>query len=283
MVTPAAMVVIPTHDHASTLGLAVESALAQTVVDLDVVVIGDGAGDPTRAVMAEMCGRDRRVRFVDRPKGESRNEVARHEVVSAATAPVVTYLGDDDLLLPHHVETMIALLAEHDFAHPFPVLIDASGGLVALPTDLTDARCVAWHLQPRQNTISLTGAAHTAALYRRLPWGWRPAPHGRWSDHYMWEQILTLEGVRPITARRSTTIKPPNKIRAHMSTDARRVEMSAWASRMREPGFVAWWDARVADAVRRAAVDAYREKTELAAALAALDTQSTPGGADSET
>ncbi|MGE0461194.1 MAG: glycosyltransferase family 2 protein [Vicinamibacterales bacterium] len=261
--TLAAMVVIPTHDHASTLGLSVASALEQTIPDLDIVVLGDGVGDDTRAVMADLCRADSRVRFVDRPKGEGRNEVLRHEVVSAATAPVVTYLGDDDLFLPTHVETILDLLADHDFAHPFPVFVGVGGELIARPTDLSDERCVRWHLHPRRNTISLTGAAHTMDLYRRLPAGWRPAPPDRWSDHFMWEQIFSLPGVRLATSPDATTIKPPADMRAGMSAAARRDELARWWARMHEPGFTLWWDGAVQAAIRRVAVDAYRDTFDL--------------------
>jgi glycosyltransferase involved in cell wall biosynthesis len=261
------MVVVPTHDHASTLPLAVRSALEQTVADLDVVVIGDGVGDDTRGVMAELCRADGRVRFVDRTKGSGRNEAARHEVVSAASAPAVTYLGDDDLLLPGHVETMLGLLAEHDFAHPFPIVIGVDGDLVAYPTDLSDERCVAWHRYPNRNTVSLTGAAHKMELYRRLPAGWRPAPPGRWSDHFMWEQIFSVPGVRLVTGRRATTIKQPADARPGMNATARRAELVRWWERMHEPGFVEWWDAAVDDAVWRVAVGRYRDSFDLADAL----------------
>ena len=176
---PRALVIVPTHDHASTLDLAVRSALEQTVAELEVVVIGDGVGDDTREVMSRLIADDDRVRFVDRPKSPSRGEEARHEVILASAAPVVTYLGDDDLFWPDHVESMLALLADHDFAHPFPVVVEADGSLATLPTDLADPACVEWHLHPGHNTVSLTGAAHTVELYRRLPAGWQAPPAGR--------------------------------------------------------------------------------------------------------
>src|SRR5438105_9622579 len=93
-----ATVVIPTHAHASTVDLAIESALAQTVRDLEIVVIGDGASDELRAAVRRTLA-DPRVRFIDLPKTASRAEEARHEVLLASQAPFACYLGDDDLLL----------------------------------------------------------------------------------------------------------------------------------------------------------------------------------------
>ena len=72
----AATVVIPTHDHGRTLLRSVPSALAQTVSELEVFVVGDGVPDVTRELMAELVAADERVRFFDNPKGERHGEGA---------------------------------------------------------------------------------------------------------------------------------------------------------------------------------------------------------------
>lgn len=254
--TPAALVIVPTHDHASTLDLAVASVLEQTVTDLEVVVIGDGVGDDTREVMSRLTASDERVRFVDRPKSPSRGEGARHEVILASAAPVVTYLGDDDLFWPDHVETMLALLDDHDFSHPFPVVVAADGTLRALPTDLSDPACVEWHLHPGHNTVSLTGAAHTIDLYRRVPAGWQAPPAGRWPDHFMWEQFFRLPGVRLATSPRSTTVKPPATGSSATAAE-RRAALEQWWDRMHRPGAGAEWDAAVGEATRRTGIETF--------------------------
>jgi hypothetical protein len=251
------LVVVPTHDHASTLDLAVRSVLEQTVTDLDVVVVGDGVGDDTRAVMADLVDGDERVRFVDR-----RGEQARHEVITASGAPVVTYVGDDDLLLPDHVATMLELLVDHDFAHPYPVMVGPDGGLQVLPSDLSDPDCVAWHLHPNHNTVSLTGAAHTVDLYRRVPEGWQAPPPGRWPDHHMWEKFLRLPGARFATSPRSTTIKPP-ATGSSATAEERRAGLVVWWERMHRPGFRQEWDAEVEEAIRRSAIRTFMDQQVL--------------------
>jgi glycosyltransferase involved in cell wall biosynthesis len=264
------LVVIPTHDHPSTVAHAAASVLDQGVQDFRLVIIGDGVGDDTRDVVADLCRGDRRVSFVGRPKVPGRNESARHAVVSASEAPLITYLGDDDLFLPHHLESMQDLLADHDFAHPAPVFVEPSGQLFALPTDLADPRCVSWHLHPGHNAVSLTGAAHTGDLYRRLPFGWRPAPQGRWSDHYMWEQIFTLEGVRLATSPWATTVKLSADKRVGVEAVDRAQEIRSWRGRVDGPGFREWWDAEVTDAIHQAAIDQLMWASELFDELAAV-------------
>ena len=65
----AATIIVPTHDHGPTLRFALASALAQTVEDIEVLVIGDGVPDVTRKIVGEVSRSGRRVRFFDHPKG----------------------------------------------------------------------------------------------------------------------------------------------------------------------------------------------------------------------
>jgi hypothetical protein len=114
---------------------------------------------------------------------------------------------------------------------------------------------VEWHLHPGHNTVSLTGAAHTTDLYRRVPGGWTQPPAGRWPDHFMWEKFLRVPGVRAATATRATTVKAPAATHATVDADGRGANLQAWWDRMHAPGFRARWDLEVLDAVRRSAIE----------------------------
>ena len=81
MKRPKATVLVPTHDHGPTLLYSVRSALAQTVPDIEVFIVGDGVPDVTREVVARLMDEDKRIRFFDNPKGP------RHGVVQLALQP----------------------------------------------------------------------------------------------------------------------------------------------------------------------------------------------------
>ena len=263
---PLVTVVVPTHDHASTLDLAVASVLRQTVEALDVVIIGDGVGDDTRDVVCGLVS-DNRVRFLDTPKSRSRAEAVRHSVLIEALSPYVCYFGDDDLMLPDHVESTVARLQVVDFTHPLPVFIGPEGSLVAHPTDIADPDCVTWHLRPLRNAISLTGVGHRLDAYRRLPHGWREAPPGSWSDHYMWQQWFSTPGYSYSTGDRLTMLKLDGAARPGMTAEERRAEMLAWIERSSQPGFESWLATEVAVVFRRHAIrgrldhDAWADRT----------------------
>ncbi len=248
--TPAATVLVPTHDHGPTLLRSVRSALAQTVQDLEVFVVGDGVPDVTRECMAELTSEDERVRFFDQPKGPRHGEIHRHEALQEARGEIVCYLADDDLLLPGHVEHLRELLAEADFAHSKPFWINADGGVRPLLVDLGRPSYLEMHLAG-ENRIPLSCGAHTLAHYRRLPAGWRTTPDGTPTDLYMWQQILSAPGMRAVSGNRPTVLHFPSPARTEWSIDERLAELDAWFERLADPGLEAELDGLIAEALER--------------------------------
>ncbi len=263
-----ATIVIPTHDHAALLPYALRSALGQTA-SVEIFVIGDGVGDDTREALGQFLT-DHRVRFFDNPKGERLGEAHRHVALREATGEIVTYLSDDDILLPDHVTTMQQLLDDADFAHPAPALIDAEGRLEYVPFDASRDDCRTLLLLGDENSIGLTGTSHTLALYRRLPHGWRPAPPGVYTDWHMWKQIFGLDDLIARTGDRLTYLHFPSRSAAEFSVAERVAELDRWETSAREPGFASELATLLNDAIRRSAEDARLMATRRRAHLLAI-------------
>jgi GalNAc5-diNAcBac-PP-undecaprenol beta-1,3-glucosyltransferase len=250
---PLITVIIPTHDHASTLDLAVNSVLHQSLDALEVVIIGDGVGDDTRDVVSSLVS-DRRVRFLDTAKSPSRAELVRHRVICEARTPYVCYMGDDDLMLSDHLESTVEQLQSVDFTHPLPAFIKRDGSLGFHLTDMADSRCAAWHLRPGHNAISLTGVGHRLDAYLALPEGWREPPPGTWSDHYMWQQWFRAPSLRFSTGDRVTMLKFTADARQDMAGAERRTELKDWLAKSTRPGFASTLTAEAGTVVRRQAI-----------------------------
>lgn len=232
----AATVLIPTHHAPESLPAAVESALAQTVTDIEVLIVGDGVGDEHRAVVDRCVARDARVRFLDLPKGENRGERNRHHGVLDAASEVIAYLADDDLLLPRHVEHMIELLADSDLCQSRNGYIDRDDVLRLLPTDLSDPAWHAWHLlDPPRNRVSISGTAHTRAAYLRLPRGWDLAAPGVPTDLTLWRQFFGLDGLRGRTHLEMTVLQFPGVERAHLDAAAIAAQRERWGRFLAAP------------------------------------------------
>ena len=105
-------VVIPTYNRAALVGEAIESALAQTHRDLEVIVVDDGSTDDTPKHVARVS--DPRVRFLCRPHAGV--AAARNAGIAAAAGEVVAFLDSDDLWKPTKLETELAALERHPAA-----------------------------------------------------------------------------------------------------------------------------------------------------------------------
>ncbi len=100
-------VVIPAFNAAATIEAAVRSALAQTLRDLEVIVVDDGSRDDTAARVAALVAADPRVTLLRHPKTRGVS-AGRNTALAAARGEWVAVLDADDLFLPHRLATMLA-------------------------------------------------------------------------------------------------------------------------------------------------------------------------------
>jgi glycosyltransferase involved in cell wall biosynthesis len=105
---PRVSVIIPTFNCARFLGRAIDSALAQTYGDYEVIVVDDGSTDETQHVVPRFGGK---IRYLYQPnKGVSS---ARNLALSQASGELIAYLDADDMWYPHKLERQVAFLDTH--------------------------------------------------------------------------------------------------------------------------------------------------------------------------
>ncbi|MFB6165571.1 MAG: glycosyltransferase family 2 protein [Haloarculaceae archaeon] len=104
---PVVSVVIPTYNRADVLSRAVESALAQTLADVEVIVVDDASTDHTDEVLASFDD-DRLTTLVhDENRGGS---AARNTGIDHATGEYVAFLDSDDEWRPTKLERQVSTL-----------------------------------------------------------------------------------------------------------------------------------------------------------------------------
>lgn len=106
---PRVTVVIPAYNASATIPDAVRSALAQTMADLEVVVVDDGSDRPAADALDAI--HDPRLRVIRLPVNGGVG-AARNAAVAAARAPLMAQLDADDLWYPRHLETMLPAFAD---------------------------------------------------------------------------------------------------------------------------------------------------------------------------
>ncbi|MGF1478318.1 MAG: glycosyltransferase family 2 protein [Cyanophyceae cyanobacterium] len=115
MSNPLISIIIPTYNRPHLLPGAVRSALAQTVEDLEVIVVDDGSPDSVKL-------RDHPQLKLIRLHKNSGGAVARNVGAKAARGRYISYLDDDDQLLPHMAQVSLEALASTTLPQPVAVL-----------------------------------------------------------------------------------------------------------------------------------------------------------------
>lgn len=108
---PRVSVVIPTFNRARMACEAVDSVLAQTLGELEVILVDDGSTDDTAAVIRSRYGKEPRLRYVRQENGGTAR--ARDHGLGHARGEYLALLDDDDLWLPRHLESQVACLDAH--------------------------------------------------------------------------------------------------------------------------------------------------------------------------
>lgn len=104
---PTVSICVPTYNGEAYLAESLDSVLAQTFADVEVLVVDDGSSDGTVELAAAYAGRDARVRVERNPR--NLGLVANwNRCVELARGEWIKFAFQDDLLAPTCVERLVA-------------------------------------------------------------------------------------------------------------------------------------------------------------------------------
>lgn len=101
-------VLMASYNVAPFIEHALRSTLAQTLRDIEVLVVDDGSSDGTRAIVEAMAREDRRVRLLchEHNRGPS---AARNTGLAVARGHWIAIVDSDDWMAPHRLERLTKL------------------------------------------------------------------------------------------------------------------------------------------------------------------------------
>lgn len=100
-------VVIPTYNRGRQVRRAVDTALAQTLSDLEVIVVDDGSTDETQEVIEAY--EDDRLQYIKHSENRG-GSAARNTGIDAASGDYIAFLDSDDTWVPSKLEEQIAVI-----------------------------------------------------------------------------------------------------------------------------------------------------------------------------
>ena len=108
---PAISVVLPVYNAERYLREAVDSILAQTFTDFELILINDGSTDGSGDICRAYGERDPRIVLIDRPNGGLVS--ALNDGIAKARAPLIARMDADDISMPERFACQYAHMMEH--------------------------------------------------------------------------------------------------------------------------------------------------------------------------
>jgi Glycosyl transferase family 2 len=184
---PAVSVVMPVRNAETYVGSAIGSICAQTLREVEVIVVDDGSTDSTAPIVREIARTDERVRLEQ--AGESGIVAALNHGCALARARLIARMDADDISHPHRLERQVDVLS----AVPDAVL-------VATSVDVIDAigSFVGTRAAPRDFRRALESSnpvVHSTAMFRaekfRAVGGYR-AEYAYAEDYDLWLRLARV-------------------------------------------------------------------------------------------
>ncbi len=180
---PRASIVIACYNQGRYLDEAVDSALAQTYEDLEIVIVDDGSTDPATHAKTRSLRRPKtRVLHTENQGLPS----ARNTGIRAARGEYILPLDADDRLAPAYLEKAVAVLE-----------VRPEVGIVYGQAEYFDGQSGTWESPPYSlSEMLLHNLIYCSAVFRKADWeqvgGYKPVMKYGWEDWEFWLSLLEL-------------------------------------------------------------------------------------------
>jgi glycosyltransferase involved in cell wall biosynthesis len=122
MTSPRVSVVTATYNRSNVLRYTIESVLASTFTDFEMIVVGDACTDDTEEVVRSFG--DPRLRFVNLLTNSGEQAGPNNEGIRLARGEFVAFINHDDLWTPEHLSVCLEAIGSGDFVATLGIGID---------------------------------------------------------------------------------------------------------------------------------------------------------------
>ena len=127
---PLVSVLMTAYNRGKYIGIAIESVLASTYKNFELIIVDDGSNDNTVKIAQEYVAKDHRIKLYINEKnlGDYPN---RNKAASFAKGKYIKYLDSDDYIYPHGLWVMVnsmeqfsdagfGIMSRGDYVSPYP-------------------------------------------------------------------------------------------------------------------------------------------------------------------
>ncbi|MBR5547922.1 MAG: glycosyltransferase family 2 protein [Clostridia bacterium] len=208
-------IIMAAYNAEKTIRQAIESVLAQTYSDFELLVVNDCSKDQTQAIVEAYSQRDERVKLIVNPKNMGVSHT-RLNGLKAATGVWIAVLDSDDAWMPEKLEKQMVLQKQTGAALLYTAsqFIDGDGNKIDWILSVPEK--VDYKTLLKQNILSNSSSLCRKELYQK----YYAIDDGMHEDFTLWLNILKTGEVaygvnEPLLIYRvSTNSKSGNKIKA---------------------------------------------------------------------
>ncbi|MGQ9506353.1 MAG: glycosyltransferase family 2 protein [Candidatus Bathycorpusculaceae bacterium] len=102
---PLISVIVPTYNRAHLLPRAIRSVITQTYSNFELIIVSEGSTDNTSEVVKSF--KDPRIIYLGYKEGPKGPNFARNRGLASAKGDLITFLDDDDELVPDALQTIV--------------------------------------------------------------------------------------------------------------------------------------------------------------------------------
>jgi len=103
--TPLFSIIVPVYNVEQYINRCVDSILAQTYQNFELILVDDGSPDNSGKICDEYARKDSRIKVIHIPNGGVSN--ARNTGLDAASGDYIVFVDSDDWILPNHIEQLL--------------------------------------------------------------------------------------------------------------------------------------------------------------------------------
>lgn len=111
-------IITPTYNSAKYVAETIESVLAQTYQDWEMLITDDCSTDNTWEILSEYANKDARIKIFRLDKNGGAG-VARNNSIKQAKGRFITFIDSDDLWHPNKLERQVSFMLEHNIPLSF--------------------------------------------------------------------------------------------------------------------------------------------------------------------
>ena len=109
-----ASIILTSYNYENFISQAIESVIAQTICDWELIIIDDGSKDNSLNIIKEFCKKDDRIKLYTHSQNKNKGLVASVKLgLEKAKNEWIAFLESDDYLAPNYLEEKIKFIEKY--------------------------------------------------------------------------------------------------------------------------------------------------------------------------